>query len=329
VADYIRTADPVGSGAVAVRYRLGVSPATIRNDMAALEEFGYLTQPHTSAGRIPTDRGYRFYVDTLPRRARLTDAHRQAIAEFFGEAPPDVEEILRRTASLLSRMTHYAAVALTPELRQGRVARTDLVRVAGGALLLVVTDTGRVYKRVLELLGEDGGRAITRVAGALERAVTGLTFSAARDRAAALARSAPGVERSLLADIATAFRDLQEHPSPDHAFIGGAANIAAEEAFERRETVRRLFEALEEEEAVLRFLRGVAGLGDVAVTIGRENPVAAMREASVVVAPYRAGGRPAGAIGVIGPTRMHYPATISAVRAVSRRLSGVIQTLAG
>jgi heat-inducible transcriptional repressor len=115
VINYIRTGEPVGSGAIVRRYRLGVSSATIRNEMGALEDMGYLVQPHTSAGRIPTDLGYRFYVDALPRREALRESQRSAIAAFFGAPPDELEEVLRRTASLLSRLTHYGAVAQPPD----------------------------------------------------------------------------------------------------------------------------------------------------------------------------------------------------------------------
>ncbi|HEV3475436.1 MAG TPA: DeoR family transcriptional regulator [Actinomycetota bacterium] len=231
VAEHIRTGEPVGSGALAARHKLGVSPATIRNDMASLEEEGYLSQPHTSAGRIPTDLGYRFYVDTLPRLPSLGERQERAIAEFFGEVPPDVDETLRMTASLLSRLTHYGAVA--------------------------------------------------------------------------------------------------QPPGATHVFIGGVSNIASEETFERRDTAQRLLETLEEEAPVLRLLGTMSREGGVAVRIGRENPVASMREAAIVVGSYRARRNIPGAVAVIGPLRMHYPEAISAVQAVARGLSRTIGTLAG
>lgn len=327
VGDYIRSAEPVGSGTIAARYRLGVSPATIRNDLAALEDMGYLAQPHTSAGRVPTDRGYRFYVDALPRRMSLAQGHRRAIAAFFGKPPGDVDETLRRTAALLSRVTRYTAVTLSPDLEATRVVRAELVPLGGAALLLVVGDTGRVDKRVIEV-GDDGGDdVVRRVSRTLEASFSGLTHAAARLRAERLAREGAGPEASLFTEVAEAFRRLEQGGSSDHVFIGGVSNIAG--AFERRETVRRLFEALEEEAAILRFLRDAAERQEMIVLIGRENPVAAMREAAVVVAPYLAGGRPAGTVAVIGPRRMHYPHAISAVQAVAGKLSNIIETLAG
>ena len=231
VSDYIRTGEPVGSASVARRHRLPVSAATIRNDMASLEDRGYLNHPHTSAGRIPTDLGYRYFVDAIPRWPRLHDTRKRAIEEFFEEPTESPDEIVRGTAVLLSRLTHYGAVA--------------------------------------------------------------------------------------------------QPPGSPHVILGGAANLAGEQAFERRETVRRLLELLEEEQAMLELLDELAGMGEVVVRIGRENPFAAMREVSMVVAPYRRGPDRVGAIAVIGPTRMEYPAAMSTVRAVSHGLSRTIQALAG
>lgn len=229
VHDYIRTGEPVGSGTVAPG--VGVSPATVRSEMAALEELGYLVQPHTSAGRVPTDLGYRFYVDHLPQRRWLSSPQRQEIDGFFDEAPLEVEELARRAALLLSRVTRYGAIT--------------------------------------------------------------------------------------------------EPPHAHHVFVGGVANIARETAFERRETLTRLFELLEQEETLLRLLRAISSEPGVVVRIGRENPVQALREASLVVAPYWVAGAPAGTVAVLGPTRMVYPIAMAAAGAVARRLSGTIEALAG
>jgi heat-inducible transcriptional repressor len=326
VTDYIRSAEPVGSGTVAVRYRLGVSPATIRNDMAVLTELGFLEQPHTSAGRIPTDLGYRFYVDGLPAPPRLTPGQRRAITESLSELQGDVEEALRRTAQVLSRLTRYAAVALTPVVEGSRVVRAELVPLGSTALLLVVSDTGRVDKRALDLPAAADEEAVRGVSEALVREIHDVSLGEAGDRVEALTAQATGEVRSLLAAVEVAFRDLER--AAEHAFLGGVANI--EEAFDRRETVRQLFEALDEEAAVLRLLRGMPAEREaVTVLIGSEIPLEAMREASVVVAPYLAGGRPIGVIAVVGPTRMEYLTAISSVGAVARRLSEIVDALAG
>jgi heat-inducible transcriptional repressor len=327
VIQHIRTGVPVGSGTVASRNRLGVSSATIRNDMSSLEELGYLAQPHTSAGRIPTDLGYRFYVDTLPPRPALLPTHRRAITSFFGHAPSDVEETLRRTTSLLSRLTHHAAVAVSPVLSVSRVVRAELVPFGSAALLLVVGDTGRVDKGVIELPEAADEETIAAISAILAGSVAGVSYQDAGRLVSGLARAAAEPGRSLLTSAAEALGELGS--ASEHVFVGGVANIARDRSFRRRETVRRMFEALEEEAAIERFLRRLLSGQEVSVRIGRENPLAAMREASVVVAPYLLAGRPAGEVAVIGPTRMEYPTAISAVRAVSVGLSRTIEALAG
>lgn len=231
VGDYIRSGDPVGSAAVAARHHLGVSAATIRNDMASLEELGFLHQPHTSSGRVPTDQGYRFYVDALPRRPDLPSRWRRPIDRFFGQPPPDLEGVIRGAALLLSRVTRYGAVA--------------------------------------------------------------------------------------------------QPPRSTHVVVMGTANIASEETFEHRETARGLLEVLEEERVLLDLLRRLAGESEVVVRIGEENPLSALREASIVVARYGSGRRILGAIAVLGPTRMHYRESISTVRSVAEHLGRTIDRLAG
>jgi heat-inducible transcriptional repressor len=329
VRDYIRTGEPIGSGTLAGRHRLGVSAATIRNDMARLEQLGYLTHPHTSAGRLPTDLGYRFYVDTLGGLPPLSESHRRAIAASIDERVADVEDVMRRTAHLLSRMTHYAALALSPTVERTRVVRADLVWIGPGALLVVISDPGRVDKRMLDLPGEADEETVRRVSD-VTASFGGLTYPEARARALVRAREAAQAERAILGAVAEAFRDLEQEPGREHVFIGGVGNIAREEVFQHRETLRLLFDALDEEATILRFLRELAtDEGDITVRIGRENPLAAMREASVVVSWYRVGDRPAGSIAVIGPTRMEYPTAMSTVAAVARRLSAVVEALGG
>jgi heat-inducible transcriptional repressor len=329
VRDHIRTGEPIGSSALAGRHRLGVSAATIRNDMSLLEELGYLTHPHTSAGRLPTDYGYRFYVDTLGGLPQLSESQRRVIADSIDQRVADVEDVMRRTAHLLSKMTHYAAVAHSPTLERTHVVRADVIWLDPGALLLIVSDTGRVDKRMLDLPEDADAETVNRVAD-VTATLRGLTYPEARARALAKSGEAPGAERAVLAAVAEAFQELEGEPADEHVFVGGVGNIAREEVFQHRDTLRMLFEALDEEATILRFLQEMATEDeDITVRIGQENRLAAMREASVVVAWYRVGDRPAGSIAVIGPTRMEYPTAMSTVAAVARRLSDVIEGLGG
>jgi heat-inducible transcriptional repressor len=329
VRHYIKTGEPVGSEVLNQAASLGVSAATIRNELAALEEMGYLAQPHPSAGRIPTDLAYRTYVDLLPARLRLRDTERLAIVQFFDEALADVDAILRGTTHLLSRLTRYASLAMAPNQRQTGIARAELIRLGTSTLLLVVLDSGQVEKRVVDLPPDLADEDVDRLSRTLTDAVRGLTLEAATDEVAARAATLPTVgEQVVFRNVAESMRSLGETAEVEHLFMGGVSNIAADEAFDRRETLRQVYEALERESAVLRLMRAAAATtAPITVTIGRENPLPEMWQASLVAAQFGSGGA-TGTIGVVGPIRMDYASAISAVRAVAERLSAAVEALA-
>jgi len=326
---YIRTGEAVGSEALAAYSKLGVSSATIRNELSTLEEMGYLTQPHTSAGRLPTELGYRYFVNMLPARSRLRDPERLAIVHFFDEALADVDEILKGTTQLLSRLTRYASLALAPTPKETSIVRAELIRVGSGTLVLVVFEDGRVEKRMIDLPEDAADQAVDAVSRILLESFAGSSVPAAAKSARDRARESTGPESAILMAVAGALDTIERAHHEEHVFLGGVANIAAEEAFGQRETLRQMLETLERESEVLRFLREVATSPSVSVTIGRENPMTGMWEASVVAAPYEVGGQAVGTIGVVGPLRMDYAAAISSVRAVAERLSAAVAALAG
>ena len=326
VRHYIRTGEPVGSESLAGATGLRVSSATIRNELASLEELGYLTQPHPSAGRVPTDLAYRRYVDLLPTRTKLREPERRAIVGFFDEALADVDAILRGTTQLLSRLTRYASLALAPSQRETAIIRSELIRLGTAVLLLMVFDTGHVEKRVIESAGELADEDVDRVSRKMTEAFRGKTLSEADAIALELERSAESRDRVILTRVAEALSSIGETAETEHILLGGVANIAADAGFDRRETLRQIYEALERESAVLRLLREAAATPPVSVTIGRENRVPEMWEASLVAAPFAAGGA-LGTIGVVGPMRMDYLSAISAVRAVAERLSAAVEAL--
>jgi heat-inducible transcriptional repressor len=323
---YIRTGEPVGSEAVAAISNLGVSSATIRNELAALEELGFLTHPHTSAGRAPTDLAYRFYVDLLPARPKLRDAERRAIVVFFDEALADLDETLRGTTHLLSRLTRYASLALAPATKGTTIVRAELVNLGTSTMLLLVFDSGLVEKRLVDLPDGAGEDRVARMSVALMGAMQGKTLAEARSAITERVERGAADERAFYSTVSHALVSIEESSDAAHVFLGGVANIAAEEAFHRRETLRQIYEALERESAILRLLREAAAAAPGSVMIGRENPLPEMWETSVVTAPYEAGGA-VGTIGVVGPTRMDYAAAISAVRAVADRLSAAVEAL--
>ena len=320
VEEFVRTGEPVGSETIAEHAGLGVSSATIRNELAALEQLGYLSHPHTSAGRIPTDAGYRKYVDALPPGGRMRDTQRRAIAGFFAETMLDLEDVLKGTTQLLSRVTQYASVAVPPSGSSEVVVRTELIELGSGLLLLVVGQRGGVDKVMIDRPDELDADSLAALERSLTDRVRDKTVTEARAEALKAAAGAGEAERRIFAAAADVFGDMQVGAGSHQVLIGGVANLADEAAHWRRETVRRLFEALEHESEMLELLRDVTA-EDVTVTIGAEHPHTGDWEASIVSAPFRAGSSALGAVGVVGPTAMDYVGVMASVRAVARRLS--------
>jgi heat-inducible transcriptional repressor len=323
VEEYVRSGEPVGSETIAERAGLGVSSATIRNEMAALEELGYLTHPHTSAGRIPTDLGYRHYVDSQPHGVRLREAHRRAIAGYFAEAILDLEEVLKGSVQLLSRLTQYAGLAVPPGAAEEPVVRLELIDMGPTLMILAVGQHGRVDKRVIDRpdgVDADGLRSLERRLQSLR----GETYAAAQARLLGMAADAPADEHDLFLHVAETLRTATGTDGGAHVVVGGVSNLADETQTWRRETLRRLFETLERETEMLRVLQDVsADRQDVWVTIGAEHPTTGEWEASLVTAPFKAGDATVGTIGVVGPTRMDYLSAMASVRAVAKRLSEI------
>jgi heat-inducible transcriptional repressor len=317
VQDFVSTNDPVGSKALAERHDLGVSPATIRNDMAVLEEQGYITQPHTSAGRVPTDKGYRLFVDRLSAVKPLSSAERRAIERFLDGAV-DLHDVLNRTVRLLAQLTRQVAVVQYPTLRQSAVRHLELVQVASARLLLVlITDTGRVEQRIVEAPVELSGDDIADLRSRLNATFAGLRLGEAGSEVAELLEHAPQHLHDTLAGLSATLLEILVEPGEDRLVVGGTANLARLSALDFPGTVRPLLEALEEQVVVLRLI-GEVGSGTVLVRIGGENAHEALAGASLVSVGYGSGDRSLGGLGVVGPTRMDYPGNMAAVRAVAR-----------
>ena len=321
VEEYVRSGEPVGSETIAEAAGLGVSSATIRNEMAALEELGYLSHPHTSAGRIPTDVGYRFYVDSLPAGGKLRDAQRRAITGFFAEAIMDLGEVLKGSVQLLSRLTQYAGLAVPPSASEEPIVRLELIDMGPTMMVLAVGQHGRVDKRVFDRPGEIDPATIADAERRLD-ALRGLTYLEAQASLLQLAAEGPPDEHNLMLHVAETLRQSSAPDQGAHMVVGGVANLTDEAKLWRRETVRRLFEALERENEMLRVLQDVREAHDeLSVTIGTEHPSTGEWDASLVMAPFRAGDATLGTIGVVGPTRMDYLSAMASVRAVAKRLS--------
>jgi heat-inducible transcriptional repressor len=325
VEQYVRSGEPVGSETIAENAGLGVSSATIRNEMAALEELGYLTHPHTSAGRIPTDAGYRHYVDGLPAGGKLREAQRRLIAGYFAEAIVDLEEVLKGSVQLLSRLTQYAGLAVPPSASEESVVRLELIDMGPTLMILAVGQHGRVDKRVIDRPA-DVDTATLRTTERRLQALHGETYVGAQARLLQLAAEGNRDQHDLLLNVADLLRVATQGEHSAHVVVGGASNLADEAQQMRRETLRRLFETLERETEMLAVLEDI-GKGDLNVTIGAEHPSTGEWEASIITAPFRTGETTLGTIGVVGPTRMDYLSAMASVRAVAKRLSEVAMEL--
>jgi len=324
VEEYIDTAEPVGSGHVARHEGVAVSAATVRNEMAALEHEGYLRQPHTSAGRVPTDRGYRFFVDTLVGPGTLGPSERQQVSAFFATAHGAVEEMLHDASRLLASVTDYPAMVVAPAHEDATIRSVQLVGLGPRvALLVAVLSNGTVEKATVELQAEIGDARLGAVSAILSKSLVGSTLAFLP----ALLPSGDDVvdEVAALGVHALEAGHVQE---AEGVFVGGASHVAT--SFEATETVRRVLAFLEQQYVVVGLLRDVLDRGaslpsvtavGLAVAIGAEHGREPLSECSVVVAPYEVDGEPAGTIGILGPTRMHYPQALAAVAVVSSRLS--------
>ncbi|MBM3683976.1 MAG: heat-inducible transcription repressor HrcA [Actinobacteria bacterium] len=312
VEEYIQTAQPVGSSHVVVATGIPVSSATIRNDMAFLEREGFLAQPHTSAGRVPTEKGYRFFVDHLAQ-PDLGSMESRTVRQFFDRAHTRLEEMLADTSRLLSSLTSYAGVVVAPQRESATVRSVQVVGLGGRlAVVVVVLSDGAVDRYPLDVDPDvsdvDLGASTARLAGLL----------VGRPLAAPVTVVPTGnVVVDHLVDQVVGLLQDDGAEAGGRMFVGGAANVAT--AFDAMDTVRSILGVLEEQYVVVSLIRDIMDRG-LRVAIGSETGVEPLAECSIVVAPYTVDGTAVGSIGVLGPTRMNYPQALAAVAVVSKRL---------
>jgi len=310
VEEYIQTAQPVGSGHVVDAPGVSVSSATVRNEMAALENDGYLVQPHTSAGRIPTEKGYRYFVDALQQPV-LDRSSAQQVRAFFDRTHGEIERMLADTTRLLSGLTDYAAVVVAPGRDATQVRSVQIVGLAPTtALFVAVLADGSVEKTTLDLVAEVDESALDAVTVHVAANLVGHPLSAL----GGVPASPDPVVESVLGRVRVAAVD---DGADEHVFVGGAARMVA--SFEAVETIRSVLSILEEQLVVVSLLRDVVDRG-LNVAIGSETGMQPLAECALVVAPYTVDGEQVGTVGVLGPTRMNYPQALAAVAVVGQRL---------
>jgi heat-inducible transcriptional repressor len=328
VQDYVATSEPVGSKALVERHQLGVSAATVRNDMAILEEEGLIHAPHTSAGRVPTDLGYRTFVDRLGEIKPLSTGERAAITEFLHGAL-DLDDIVDRTVRLLASLTRQVAVVQYPSLSRSTVRHIEVVPMGATRIMVVlIVNTGRVEQRVVDtgkdLTTDDGEHLIASLRARINDLASGVPFAAAATLLRPLADEFPDADRSVLEPIVSALEDALVEEREERVVLAGQANLTRSRVDFPR-SIGPILEALEEHVVLLRLL---GQLGDdpelVSVRIGHENPVSGLQSTSLVSMGYGTGAERIASLGVLGPTRMDYPTTMAAVRAVARYISEIL-----
>ncbi|NHI17031.1 heat-inducible transcriptional repressor HrcA [Microbacterium excoecariae] len=325
VQDFVDTREPVGSRSIVERHAFGVSAATIRNDMALLEEEELIAQPHTSSGRVPTDKGYRAFVDHLSDVRPLSPAQRTAISTFLAD-PHDLDDLLARTVRLLTQLTGQVALVQYPSFARATVTHVQLVLLdARRVLVIMVTDTGRVSQRIAILPAPADEAAVEAASARLKPLLIGMPVGDAADRIRTARAEAPAAPADrTLAAIGAAVEDELDEFRQNRLVMAGSATLARRED-DFRGSIHPLLEAIEEQVTLLRLMSEMAADDNgLATSIGRENAAFGLGEASIVASEYEAAVGSA-RIGLMGPTRMDYPRNLSAARAVARYLTRMLE----
>jgi heat-inducible transcriptional repressor len=330
VQDYVASREPVGSKSIVERHSFGVSAATIRNDMALLEEEELIVAPHTSSGRVPTDKGYRMFVDHLADLRPLTTAQRQAIDQFLG-ASVDLDDVLARTVRLLSQLTHQVALVQYPLLSKSSVRHVELVPLSATRVMSVlITDTGRVEQRMVDVPGPIDEAFLADVRARLNTALGGLGLAEATQALARFADQFEPARHPLVSVLASSLVEQVGANHQDRLVMAGTANLVrTEEDFSG--SIFPVLEAIEEQVTLLRLFgemaadpNGVSAGKGVAVSIGRENAEFGLGEISILTSGYGASDGSMARLGVLGPLRMDYSNNMAAVRAVARYLTRLL-----
>lgn len=311
VQSYINTPDPVGSRVVTKRYSFGLSPATIRNIMADLEEMGFLKQPHTSAGRIPTDMGYRFYVDSIA--AERNHSNKEFMREIYRRLEilrNDINMLLNETTRTLSLLSHYLGVAMSPKPNMTTLKRIELLKYRADQIVAILfTDEGLIKNKIISLGSEITQRDLNRIAGYLDSKFSGYTLAEIRSRVIKEMAKEKDMCDSLISKAMKICKETFCFPQGE-VFVSGLSEVLELPDFSDLEKIRELSRAIEDKHTIVKLLDKISELDGIQIVIGSENSMDEMKKFSVVVSTCKEANRPIGVIGIIGPTRMDYSRAI-------------------
>lgn len=322
VQDFIATAEPVGSRTIAKKYGLGVSPATIRNEMADLEEMGYIEQPHTSAGRVPSERGYRYYVDYLMKKRELTREEEDLIRSQLEAKARDVGKVIQRTGHLLSQLTSYTSMVLTQQMGPNNFKHVQLVQMnPAQTMVIVVMDSGAVHHRMIETPESIIPSDLETLSKVLNAKLQGLNIETIKLTLLKELYFELGRHKHILDLALELIQDSLALKEEDKIYLGGVFNMLTQPEFHNVERIKTMLGILEQEELLCDLLSGESRDEGVTVRIGGEIKDYDIKDYSVVAAPYTLSGRKIGRVGVLGPTRMDYAKVISVVDFMTKNLS--------
>ncbi len=323
IEDYINTAEPVGSRTISKKYLTGTSPATIRNEMADLEDLGYIEQPHTSAGRIPSDKGYRLYVDDIMKQKRINDVQQEIIKKEFHETLGEIDRLVKHASRLLSQLTHYTSIVLAPQLRRGGLKHIQLIRIEKAAVLaVIITDAGMVKNSVLRLVHDITPEALQRITNMLNDKLAGCNMEEIEsfDLEHMLNHALGYVE--IIEQIFPELLQTLVYSDTAEIYRDGLANLLNLPEYNDISKARTFLNTLEEKSILFKALNETKE--DINISIGSENQIEQFRDCSLITATYKINGRVVGSVGVIGPTRMEYSKVISVVDCMTQNLSEIL-----
>lgn len=322
IDNYVSTAEPVGSRTVAKKYNLGISPATIRNEMADLEEMGYIKQPHTSAGRVPSDKGYRLYVDSLMEVKQLSKDEIDKINQAFKKKVEGIENVVLQTSKILSDMTDYASIVLGPHLTKSTLKRIQILYIEQGkALIVIVTNTGLIESKLMGIPKTLTESDLVKITNLLNEELSGLSLDEINNLMIKKIRNRLfGYEDVLeltMRVIISSYREFDD----SKIYFGGTPNLFKQPEFMDMEKVRKLLCLFEEKNLLMEIMMDAILDEDLAITIGSENKYEEVKSCSLITATYKLNGKIIGRIGVLGPTRMNYSRVISVLNFLTKQLS--------
>lgn len=320
IDDYILTGVPVGSRTISKKYDMGLSSATIRNEMSDLEELGFLDQPHVSAGRIPSAKAYRLYVDTLLQTDRIPNDSAETVRSHFAGRIHQMEDVIDHAAQVISSLTHYTAVVLSPKGEQPRIQTIQLVPVSSEtALVVIVTDQGMVRDSVIRVGGQMDSDTLYVISRSLTDELRGTTLTEACERMPVIAERISGNDR-MLQELYGFLNEGQNAPRRGHMAVGGTSNMLAYPEYSDVDKARNFLSLMETRDKLADIIRGSGGMS-FTVRIGPETGVPEMADCSIVTAAYSSRGGQQGTIGVIGPTRMQYSKVLSILNIIGHQLT--------